>query len=255
MCVCQEGRRWGKQNLYQTSWSCSGLGGVSHKGKEISGAQARWPAQGDHGLGVVSFSRCQPGSIPPASLSHKHWLDRLPLSRGMYGPHSGSKGQNQVATSFQWQQTAPWMMKQKHARLLHSLGSSFPNFFPLILSSTASVTPHFLVPRWQEQRRPLSSLLDTGWGFWLYLSWPMFSTISQGDQTEILSCLWTSERKKSLPIWSEWGVTTFNMKQNYASQGKRIPDCYNLMNTRTGSIWRHLLFRSQWGWFAILKEH
>ena len=71
------------------------------------------------------------------------------------------------------------------------------------------------------------------------------SSLHKCHQTQILSCLQASGRKKS-PIWSECQVITFNPKQKHKSQGKYILDCSNLMNTRIESTWRHWVRFSHW---------
>lgn len=147
------------------------------------------------------------------------------------------------------------MIKQERARPLHSLGSSFPDFFPFALSIPCDP----LVSFWYQDDKSRTDhcqayyALDEHPG----TTWTDYCSQSfhNWHQTQILSCPWTSEKKKSLPIWSECQVITFNMKQKHESQGKCIPDCSNLMNTRIESIWRPLFFHSQWGRRAILREH
>lgn len=144
-------------------------------------------------------------------------------------------------------------MKQEEAHPLHSLGPS--SFIPPFLSSHSfsfySCDPpsffFFFEPRWQEQGKPLSSFLFQDEHPGTTSADHCSQSLHKRHQAQILSCLWTSERKKSLPIWSKCQVITFNMKQKHESQGKYIPDCYNLMNTRIESIWRHLFFHSHWG--------
>ena len=104
-----------------------------------------------------------------------------------------------------------------------------------------------------DSKRPVSSLFDPDVLPGTVSALSCSSSLHKWHQTQILSCLQASGRKKS-PIWSECQVITFNLKQKHKSQGKYILDCFNLMNTRIESTWKHWVRLSYWKCALTMSE-
>ena len=224
------------------------------KQRGVSGTQARWLDMGGPQT-TVSVPRHRPASFP------QHTFRR---SSGF--PGSTGTAVCMACTQEQWchvQRWPPFNSSRQCPRMMERsilihytvLDPRYPiSFLSLPLFPFLWPTSFFLAPSFQEQERPLSSLFGPGERPGTASAHHCPPSFHKWHQKRILSCLWTSERKKSLPIWSECQVITFNTKQKHKSQGKYIPDCYNLMNTRIESTRRGLFFHSQWVRFCYIER-